>query len=268
MEKISPVSTNLVQNYTQKQKTNAATTQQVQTTPEIAPEIVKKETANAAKAYAGIVAPTPRPPFEKKSLDELKAELLAQGKVEGKDFKINKLEKVSNIEILENDKLVKAYIYDNPASSKDNLYEYQEYSYPITNSNGLREMVTCYDSNGKFRMRCCEYDRDKSPYMKEEINHTTTLEDVEKYLQDNNMRYCLDDGHYIDDKFHSISLTAFDSKKNNVIRYDFNYEKTNDGDRLVSVSKANIGKDGTKLNDLHFGKDCTIYYEYTDNVKY
>ena len=88
MEKISPISTNLIQNYTQVQKVNAESAKQVQTAPEVAPEIVKKETADAVKAYSGIVAPEPRPPFEKKSLDELKSGLLAEGKVEGKDFEI------------------------------------------------------------------------------------------------------------------------------------------------------------------------------------
>ena len=268
MEKISPISTNLIQNYTQVQKVNAESAKQVQTAPEVAPEIVKKETADAAKAYAGIVAPKARPPFEKKSLDELKSELLAQGKVEGKDFEINKFEKISELTILENGKPSKVYVYKGSATSKDDLFEYQERSYPIGNSHGLREMETCYDADGSLKLRYFEYDKDNSPYKNELINNSTELETVEKYLQDNNIKYCLDDGKIINGKYRDKSLTTFDPKTNDVIRYDFCYEIMGDEEKLVSVSKADIGKDGTKLNDLHFCKDCTIYYDYQNNVKY
>ena len=71
---------------------------------EIAPEIVKKSTADASKAY-GFAAIEKKVKFENKSIDEYIKDLLSQGKVEGKDFKITKVDGLAiNLELLKNGK--------------------------------------------------------------------------------------------------------------------------------------------------------------------
>lgn len=262
MEKIPPISTNLVQNYTQSHKVVTEPIKQVQSAPEIAPEIVKKETADAAKAYSGIVAPKPRPLFEKKSLDELKSEVLAQGKVEGKDFKIDKQEKVTNMEILENDKPVKLYVYDNPATSADNLYEYQEYSYP-TGNNGLKEISAFYDGSGDFKFRSFTYDPENSPYKNEIVNAKAKPQDLRKYLDENNIRYATDIQINENDIW-TTKFTTFEPKTNDVIVYEFSYYEKDCEPEMISVEKKQIGKNGNLLNTIAFHDTFTSYTEFTD----
>ena len=85
MDKISPVSTNLLYAYKPQASVPVESKNNSDATT-VSPDIVKKETADAAKAYA-IVAPKEKAVPEKKSIDELKAEVSSSGdcKIKGID---------------------------------------------------------------------------------------------------------------------------------------------------------------------------------------
>ena len=86
MTSINPVSGNMLQTYFNSLGSSASAPSKPAAAPQTAPEIVKKDTADAVKAYS-LVAPKPKN-YDKKSLEELKTELVQQGKIEGKDFKV------------------------------------------------------------------------------------------------------------------------------------------------------------------------------------
>ena len=123
--------------------------------PQTAPEIVKKDTADAVKAYS-LVAPKPKN-YDKKSLEELKTELVQQGKIEGKDFKVEQDNLMSKLILLENDKPVKEYIYNQKGASKEDFETVREFGYPLDDKNGLQSIETTYGADGEFHFRTMNY---------------------------------------------------------------------------------------------------------------
>lgn len=264
-------STNLLQNYAlnpavvaEQPKTDNA----VQ--PEIAQDIVKKETADAAKAYACIAPPQKEAP-EKKSLDELKADLIAQGKVEGKDFKIEKMEDKKGVyghelTVLENDKPVKIYFYA-VGATKDDFQSVEEYSYPIGDGKGLKSTITSYGADGEFHYRTNRYEKENSPYQNEIVNLDTKPFELENKLKEAGIQYARDiewscDNENLENRM-ITKITAFDPKTNEVTRYEFNYDR--DNDKVNEVVKNNIDKDGGIKSYIIFRNDETAFVNFEDN---
>ena len=262
MDKISPVSTNLLYAY-KSQVNTPAENKNNSNTATIAPDIVKKETADAAKAYA-IVAPAQKTVPEKKSIDELKADLTAQGKVEGKDFELEKDELASKLTIIENGRPIKIYRYDKDGSKKENFEAIQEFSYPLDASKGLKHIETTYGADGEFHFRTFEYDRDNSPYKDDIVSYGTSPFDLEEKLKADGSQFARDieynNGRMIN------KTTAFNPKTGEVKRYEFYYGTQDDA--VGDVAICMIDKDGFKKSEIYFSKDKTNYTEYYDSIKY
>lgn len=260
MDKISPVSTNLL--YAYKQQVNApAESQNNSNTATIAPDIVKKETADAAKAYA-IVAPPQKSAPEKKSIDELKADLISQGKIEGKDFTVRKDERDSQLNIIENGKTVKVYRFMNNGEKKEDFDAIQEFSYPLDSSKGLKQVETMYGADGDFRFRMTRYEKDKSPYKDDIVNYETKPYELEEKLKAEGIKFSRDTVYA--DLGYTVKITAFDPKKDEITRYEFSYP--NDSDKVNAVSKCIIDKDGSLSAEIMFRNDETVYTDFHDNL--
>ena len=260
MDKISPVSTNLLSAY-KPQANVPAESNNNSNTAEIAPDIVKKETADAAKAYA-IVAPPQKSVPEKKSIDELKADLTSQGKVEGKDFEVEKDELASKLTIIENGRPVKIYRYDKDGSKKENFEAIQEFSYPLDSSKGLKHIETTYGVDGKLHFRTFEYDRDNSPYKDDIVNFETQPYELEGKLKAAGIKFSRDTAYA--DLGYTVKITAFDPKKDEITRYEFSYP--NDSEKANAVSKCIIDKDGSLSAEIMFRNDETVYTDFHDNL--
>lgn len=275
-------STNLLQNYALKPATDPQKPEATKTAdqPEIAQDIVKKETADATKAYAaGIIAPPPKAAPEKKSLDELKADLVAQGKVEGKDFKIeNKEDKQGvyghELVVLENDKPLKSYYYDNNGAAKEDFQFVTEYSYPMntpTLADGtipkLKQTETSYGADGEFHFRATRYERENSPYKDDIVNYDTKPFELEEKLKAEGIKFARDIEYSNDNENYNTfmvnKITAFDPKTDEMIRYEFTYNKADDS--VVDVTKNIIDKDGSIKSYIAFRKDETAFVNFRDD---
>jgi len=254
--------TNLLQNYAVKpavEQIKAEETKQ----PEIAQDIVKKETADATKAYACLVSPKPKAAPEKKSLDELKADFIAQGKVEGKDFTIDKDELSSKLTVMENEKPVKIYRYDKDGATKESFEAIQEFSYPVAGGKGLKQMETTYGADGEFHFRTFKYEKENSPYKDDIVNFETKPFELEKKLKDEGIKI-VRDTEFVSENWFVDKITAFDPKTNEVTRYEFRRGKD---DNIEEVTKCIIDQDGELKGDISFRKDETSYTEFQDSLK-
>lgn len=276
MNEISPVSTNLIQKF-KSQQTLVNEVKPQDSQPQIASDIVKKETADAVKAYA-LVAPKPKT-YEKKSLDEFKADLIQQGKIEGKDFKIEKIGDKkgfygSDLTIIENDKPVKTYYYDKDGATKEDFQLVTEYSYPLNtpnlgegNSPSLKSTETVYDANGKFHFRTNRYERENSPYKDDIVNYNTTPIELEEKLKSAGIKYARDIEYSNDNKnldTHIITkITAFDPKTNDITRYEFECLEGND--KNSRVLKQFINQDGGIKSYISFNENETSYTEFQNS---
>ena len=259
MDKISPVSTNLLYAYKTQANVPAESKNNSNTTT-IAPDIVKKETADAAKAYA-IVAPKAKAAPEKKSIDELKADLISQGKIERKDFIVRKDERDSQLNIIENGKTVKVYRFMNNGEKKEDFDAIQEFSYPLDSSKGLKQVETMYGADGDFRFRMTRYEKDKSPYKDDIVNYETKPYELEEKLKAEGIKFSRDTAYA--DLGYTVKITAFDPKKDEITRYEFSYP--NDSDKVNAVSKCIIAKDGSLSAEIMFRNDETVYTDFHDN---
>ena len=64
-------------------------------------------------------------------MEELKTDLVNQGKIEGKDFKVEQDNLMSKLILLENDKPLKEYIYNQKGASKEDFETVREFGYPL-----------------------------------------------------------------------------------------------------------------------------------------
>lgn len=260
MEGISSVSTNLLANY--KQPAPAEKTAEKNCSDvTVAPDIVKKETADAYKAYA-LINPAKKQIPENKTFDEYKTELQKEGKTEGKDFTMFQLEHTSELKLLENGKPVKILMFSNEGDSKGKLTHYREIHYPLNESGGLQSVETTYGADGQFRFRTSCYEPDKSPYKNELVNAETKANDFRKYLNENKLKYAADID--VNGDILTQSFTVFDQKNNQVLRY--NFDENLEGKPLY-VSKSVLGDDGNVKSMIHFTDSFTSYTEYEDSLK-
>ena len=267
MEKISPVSTNLLYNYKSQQNNNSIENKNTGYTT--APEILKKDTADAVKAYA-FVQPPKKQPIEKEAqnFDEYKAFLTNQGKVEGKDFEIEQ-DYGSEIILLKNGKPVKEFVYRDFGDSKGKLVVYREIAYPLefpsvdNKESALKSIHTVYGADGKFHYRTSYYAVENSPYKNENVNANTKSSDFKKYLKDNNIKFAADID--VSDNVIIHKYTTFDPASSQVVEYEF--FEGEDG-KPISVHKTFIDKDGNADSAIYFDESTTSYTEYTDHLIY
>lgn len=264
-------STNLLQSYPTSPVKEE--TQKAQTKQEVAHEIISKEAAEAVKAKA-FVAPKAKPTPDKKSIDEYKADLIKEGKIEGKDFKVETKEDKQGVYgheliILDNNKPVKSYYYDKSTSKDEELQLVKEYSYPIGDSKGLKQIETTYGADGEFHFRTTSYDKENSPYKGELVNHTTTPAELSEYFTSKGIKFTKDIEYSKDnnnlESYMISKITAFDPKTNEITRYEFEYDK--DNDKVYQVTKNIINKDGSINSYIAFRKDETAFIEFEDNFK-
>ncbi len=260
MEKINSVSTNLLQKF-RPQASVADDKNNSNATATIAPDIVKKETADAVKAYA-IAAPKPKPVPEKKSIDELKTDLISHGKVEGKDFTLRKGQSDSQLNIIEDGKTVKVYRFVGNGENKEDFEAIQNFFYPLDSSKGLKQVETVYGADGEFHFRTSIYEKDKSPYKDDIVNFETRPEELEEKLKADGSKFSRDTAYA--DLGYTVKITAFNPKNDEITRYEFSYP--NDSDTANSVSKCLIGKDGSLSAEIMFRKDETNYTVFTNLI--
>lgn len=261
MTSISPTSSNMLQTYFNSLGGSASVPSKSAATPQAASEIVKKETADAVKAYS-LVAPKPKN-YDKKSLEELKTDLVNQGKIEGKDFKVEQDNLMSKLILLENDKPLKEYIYNQKGASKEDFETVREFGYPLNNENGLQSVETTYGADGEFHFRTTNYDKDKSPYKNELVNNSTKSSEFRQYLKDNNIKFASDID--ISNNIVTHKFTVFDPKTSQIVKYEF---VENEKGEPLYVSKSEINNCGSTKSSIAFHEKTTSFTEYEDNCKY
>lgn len=261
MTSINPVSGNMLQTYFNSLGSSASAPSKSATAPQTAPEIVKKDTADAVKAYS-LVAPKPKN-YDKKSLEELKTGLVQQGKIEGKDFKVEQDNLMSKLILLENDKPVKEYIYNQKGASKEDFETVREFGYPLDDKNGLQSIETTYGADGEFHFRTMNYDKEKSPYNNELVNFSTKSSEFRQYLKDNNIKFANDVD--ISNDIVTHKFIVFDPKADKMSKYVFT---ENEQGEPLYVSKSEIDNCGNIKNSIDFHEKTTSFTEFEDNCKY
>ncbi len=252
MEKITLAvpSTNLLKNYgaTVQQKRETFTAEK-----EPAKEIISKEAADASRAYSGVAV---KQPFEKKSFDDKKAELLSNGKVEGENFKIyNAGKNLRVLEVLNDGKPSEIYYY-NDSGNPDGFTKYQ---YCLNSeTTGLKYSAAAYDGNGVFKSRTNIYEKDKSPYTGIDVNFETEAEDLIEHLKSENIRFAVD--KFVDGELTTDVITAFDAGK--VYKYEFVRDINGNP---VEMRKIETDENGKDLRYITFSPDETSYTEYKES---
>lgn len=274
MNSITFSSTNLLQNYVapnavksdvDKQSVPVAEKPAEQQTaePKVAPEIMSKEAAEASKTYA-FVAPKFEP-YPKLSLPELKADLIAKGKVEGpeKDFKVEQDADMSKLLVFNEGKPSVIYRFDKKGENKKDFVSVEEIGYPMPGTeNGVKKISTVYGPEHDFHFRTITYEKN-NPILKDEIvNNTTTSHEFKDYLISKSIPFAKDLEITDNNTFiHKFILFENDKVSQYVFAEDEN-SKTIDVSKKVSDTKGNtefiytFGKDET---------DCTVF---EDNAKY
>ena len=255
--------TNLIQSYQAKQPVESKQVLVQDNQTNVSPELMQKSTADAVKAYR-FVAPPKTKAEEAKSLNDLKASLIQQGKVQGKDFEIEQNGIDSKLVILENNKPVKIYRYDKNGDNKEDFEAYQLIGYPINSVNGLKQTETTYDIDGRFGFRTNRYEKGNSPYENLAVNFETNDIDFESNLADNKVPFAVDHSFVGDNLVKKI--TVYDSKTNKMTRYEFKKDDSNVKNESVCI--CNLDSNGIILNEISFDKDETSYTEYKDSMIY
>lgn len=260
MTSINPVSNNMLQSYWANLNANNSVPSTPATTAQTAPEIVKKETADAVKSYS-LVAPKSKN-YNKKSLEELKTGLVQQGKIEGKDFKVEQDNLMSKLILLENEKPVKEFMYNQKGASKEDFETVREIAYPLDDKNGLQSVETTRGADGEFHFRTMNYDKEKSPYKNEIVNCSTKSSDFRQYLKDNNMKFANDVD--ISNDIVTHKFTVFDPKADKMSKYVFT---ENEKGEPLYVSKSEIDNCGNTKSSMDFHEKTTSFTEFEDNCK-
>ena len=228
---------------------------------EIAPEIVKKSTADAAKAY-GIVAMEKPIKFDNKPLEEYLKELSLQGKVEGKDYTVTNISDISTkLKLFKNGKEYRNISW--VKNSGDVVFE--TIDYPVNTPNSayfIKEVRTLYDENSKFLGRDTVYDINKHPYKNELVKFGSTPEELMLKLKSEGRSFSkevatADHGHF-------TRITSFNPKTKQGDVYEFGYNRN---DKLMEVTKTSY-KNGNRTGTLWFFPDEVSYTDYLNNVKY
>lgn len=259
VDKVSFPQTNLLYNVnsTTTQPTLKAHQQLQEPTP-VAGEILDKKLADATKAYA--IIDYKQTPSKGKSLEELKADLIAKGKIEGKDFLIEASDSVSVLTILENQKTKEEFMYGKDNSGKEVLDSITDFSYPLDSQKGLKEVRTVHDADGKFMFRTFEYEKDKFPYKDDVVNIETTPAQLVEHFKANGIKFVSNSNIKKDWSIQKYS--AFNPKDNGVTEYEFTYDKSG---KIWSVIKSLIDNDGSTNGIITYYKDTTSYTEYKDS---
>ncbi len=261
MTAINPMPTNLLQNrFAGMQMTNPIQAQPQPNPPADATEVMPKDTADAVKAYA-LVQPQSKPTEEKKNFETKKQELISQGKTEGKDFIVDKDKFSTYLQIMENGKPTKEYCYENDGE----LECVRDFSYPINSEKGLKSIRTTKGTDGEFRYRTFEYDKEDSPYKNEIVNCETKSSDFMKYLIDNKIKFANDlnlEGDIATHKF-----TVFDEKSKEMVKYEITEDISKEDAKPILVYKNNIDEKGNTKYQLAFSEYNTSFTEYDDSFK-
>ena len=260
MTLITPISGNLLQPYLQSKPVNTEPAPKVDVPTAPATEVVKKETADALKAYS-LVDKKPKC-YEKNNLEDLAKDFVSKGKVEGKDFTIERDKVSSKLTLLENEKPVKIFYYNGTGASEKDFDLVQEIEYPASDDKGLISIETTYGADGEFHFRTMNYDKDKSPYQNDIVNNSTKSSEFRQFLKDNNMKFTSD----LDcsDGIDTHKFTVFDPNSNYIFKYEFVEDQ--DG-KPVFVSKSEISGNDTIERSIAFMNEQTSVTEYEDKSK-
>lgn len=228
---------------------------------EIAPEIVKKSTADASKAY-GFAAIEKKVKFENKSIDEYIKDLLSQGKVEGKDFKITKIGGLAtNLELLKNGKIYQKIIW----YKNSDQVRFKTVNYPINTGNSgvvIKEASTLYDKNSKFLSRETIYDINKHPFKDELVKYGSTPEELMAKLTAQGRTFYKELANA--DFGHFTRISSFNPKTKLNEVYEFGYNKK---DKLMEIKKTSYNNDN-RTETLWFSPDEVSCVNYQNNIKY
>lgn len=251
-------STNLLKNYA---AGNVQQKESFTSDQKPAEEIISKEAADASKVYSRVVVN--KKPVENKTLEAKKAELISQGKVEGKDFKIEYAgENLQTLEIDENGRPSEIFFYEKKDGSDGKLETYTKYEYCLNpETTGLKKSLTSYNADGKFIFRSNVYEREKSPYKNMEVNFDTKFDKFVEKLESENAKFVIN--HFDGNASTAHSVSVFD--KDSILKYEFT-DDINGEPLEVSVSK--VGKDGYNDNIIAFYPDETVYTEFKDSLIY
>lgn len=266
---ISPVSTNLIQNYKTAVKNTPEQKQPENSSVNAQTEVMKKDTADAVKTYALVAPKAPSVP-ENKSFEEYKADLLQQGKIEGKDFTIDEGQTHSGktaiyLTLNENGRPVKDLKFDTSVDKKGVLESYAETKYPVNSANGMKSVRTMRKADGSFMFRMTEYDNEKSPYKDDIVKANPTADKFKEYLQNNNIEYT----PKTEPQDYGVVRQSFTFKEPNTgkdVRYMFFTDPELNG--KVLIYKTLFDDKGKEIANIYFDDSSTTFTDFEDNVKY
>ena len=251
-------STNLLKNYS---TGNVQQKESFTSDQKPAEEIISKEAADASKVYSRVVVN--KKPVENKTLEAKKAELISQGKLEGKDFNVKYAgENFKTLEVIENDKTSEIFFYENKDDSDGKLETYTKYEYCLNpETTGLKKSLTGYDADGKFIFRSNVYEKEKSPYKNMKVNFDTKFDKFVEKLESENAKFVINHTEGNDTTTHSVSVLDNDR----VLKYEFTHDINGEP---LEVSVSEVGNDGYNKNVIAFGPEETVYTEFKDSLIY
>lgn len=241
--------TNIAQS---RQKTDAPVTQpSFEGNSEMSPEI-----SSAYRAYGQSMI---NKPFEQLSFKECIQQLQKQGKIIGKDYKLEKNgNSATAIYLLnKNGQETKRMLFQN--DGKIGCWEDFKYA------NGKKVKEIFHSSDGRIPNYLDYYYNDEIPqeaFTKDKLTYDTTPEQHIEYLNKNNINYKIEKNGE-DDSNRSIFITEFD-KNNKKIQTTYYYGKDKFGQKYQKLSRSIYDSNEAEVKRIELEKDSTEVCTYLE----
>lgn len=220
------------------------------------------EISTAYRAYGQAMI---QKPLEQLSLNDCILQLQKQGKVEGKDYRIDGCT-MGNIVLHVNNKdgqQTKVLHFDNGDIEKCSCRE--EYKYE--NGRKVKE-IHYHSNNNKVSMYSDCYYNDEIPqeaFTKDKLTYDTTPEQCIEYLNKNNINYKIErDGE--GDNNRSLYITEFDDNGKQIQSTWFYYGENTFDQKHQMLSRSIYNNNELETKRIELEKDCTSVCTYLEQL--
>ena len=228
-------------------------------------DYMSSDVSSASRAY-GLSFVNKNKTIPQMSLKNMITWLEAQGKVEGKDFKIDSSCTMGNTLLILNNKQGQeelAIHYDNGNYNSWNCYEVSEYK------NGKLYKRTDRDYNGDVSSYLQVFDKNDlavQHLLEEPLTYDTTPQQYEKYLKDNNIDYKIEYAQNEANNRRDVYIDVIDKNKQIIKKISYYYGENKFGEQCHSVSQSDINEKGEEYRRLTFNKDNVDVITYVRTV--
>ncbi len=223
-------------------------------------EYMSSDVSSASRAY-GLSFVNKNKTIPQMSLKDMVKWFESQGKIEGKDFKIDSSYTLGNTLLILKNKQGQeelAIHYNNGNHSEWSGYEVSEYT------NGKLTKQTSRDSNGNIRCSSQVYKNEEVEHLLEEgLSYNTTPEEYLNYLKFKNIDYKIEySGEEDNNRSIHISILGNDKKITKGIWFYYGDNKFDE--KCQFVSQSDINEQGEEYRRLMFNKDNVEVVTYVN----